>query len=38
MAAAHFRFECVSFKAQFDGILYFFYNFQMSTVTSSGSE
>ena len=35
---AHFRFQYESFKNQFDGILYLFYNFQMSTVTANGNE
>ena len=34
MAAAHFRFQYESFKNQFDGILYLFYNFQMNSVTA----
>ena len=38
MATAHFRFQYESFKNKFDGILYLFYDFQMSTVTASGNE
>ena len=38
MAAAHFRFHYESFINPFDGILYLFYNFQMSTVKASGNE
>ena len=38
-AAAHFLFQCESFKDQFDGIVYlFFFNFLMTTVKASGDE